>query len=78
MKLFDLKKFKEPLKTASDLPNMYPQTVCGYSPHGEFIFTGISEKSKAGETGGLLFFGTENLDLLYRINYDSMVNTHLD
>uniref|UniRef100_A0A914BW91 Gastrulation defective protein 1 n=1 Tax=Acrobeloides nanus TaxID=290746 RepID=A0A914BW91_9BILA len=74
MKLFELKNFKQPLQTATDLPNLFPQTDCGFSPHGEFIFTGTSTKSKAGESGSLLFFNSDNFDLLYRINFDSSVS----
>uniref|UniRef100_A0A914D5R8 Uncharacterized protein n=1 Tax=Acrobeloides nanus TaxID=290746 RepID=A0A914D5R8_9BILA len=71
MKLFELKNFKQPLQTATDLPNLFPQTDCGFSPHGEFVFTGTSTKSKVGESGSLLFFNSDNFDLLYRINFDS-------
>uniref|UniRef100_A0A915D5I3 Uncharacterized protein n=1 Tax=Ditylenchus dipsaci TaxID=166011 RepID=A0A915D5I3_9BILA len=69
LKLFDLKNFKEPLKCVSNLENMFIQTDCGYSPHAEFVFTGTSSKTKTGESGSLLFFDSESLELLYKIEY---------
>jgi hypothetical protein len=69
LKLFDLAKFKQPLKTVSNLENMFVQTNCGYSPHAEFVFTGTSSKTKDGEFGSLQFFDSETLQLVYKIEY---------
>jgi hypothetical protein len=53
------------------------RTDCGYSPHAEFVYTGTSTKSKSGESGSLLFFNSESLELVYRIDYTSQVNSYL-
>lgn len=69
LKLFVLSNFKEPMKMVSNLENMFVHTDCGYSPHAEFVYTGTSLKSKSGESGSLLFFDSESLELLYKIYY---------
>jgi len=49
------------------------RTDCGFSPHGEFVFTATSHKDKSGERGALLFFDSESLELLYRIDHPNQV-----
>ncbi|KAF7635371.1 hypothetical protein Mgra_00005191 [Meloidogyne graminicola] len=72
LKLWNLKDFKKPLKTANNLKTIFPQTDCGYSPHAEFIFTATNDKSReGGEQGTLLFFDSETLELLYKIEYEN-------
>ncbi|KAH7718760.1 Protein kinase domain containing protein [Aphelenchoides avenae] len=71
LKMFELKNFKEPLHVAEGLDCIFATTDCGFSPHGEFVYTGTSIRSKAGESGSLLFFDPESFDLLYKINYPS-------
>uniref|UniRef100_A0A914Z3L2 Uncharacterized protein n=2 Tax=Panagrolaimus superbus TaxID=310955 RepID=A0A914Z3L2_9BILA len=71
LKLFNLEKFKEPVHEVKNLPCMFVQSSCGYSPHGEFVFTTTSgREGKGKDTGGLLFFNSSNLELQYRIEYD--------
>lgn len=69
LKLFDLDNFTKPLRIAEGLNTTYPQTDCGYSPHGEFIYTTTSFKRKEKESGSLLFFDAETLELLNKIEY---------
>uniref|UniRef100_A0AC34FKW3 Uncharacterized protein n=1 Tax=Panagrolaimus sp. ES5 TaxID=591445 RepID=A0AC34FKW3_9BILA len=71
LKLFDIEKFKDPVHEVKNLPCMYIQSSCGYSPHGEFVFaTTSTREGKGKETGSLLFFNSSNLELQYRIEYD--------
>jgi WD40 repeat protein len=70
LKIFDIEKFKEPMHQVENLPCMYIHSSCGYSPHGEFVFTTTSTREGKGkETGSLLFFNSSNLELQYRIEY---------
>jgi len=74
LKLWSLKDFKKPLKEATNLKTIFPQTDCGYSPHAEFIFTATNDKTReGGENGSLLFFDSETLELLYKIEYENQV-----
>ncbi|CAK5028040.1 unnamed protein product [Meloidogyne enterolobii] len=72
LKLWSLKDFKKPIKSATNLKTIFPQTDCGYSPHAEFIFTATNDKTReGGENGSLLFFDSETLELLYKIEYEN-------
>ena len=54
------------------------RTDCGYSPHAEFIYTATNDKSKeGGQKGSLLFFDSESLELLYKIEYPNQVTLAL-
>jgi len=44
LKVWDLRKFREPLKVFDDLENQYPQTDAIFSPDNTLIVTGTSNK----------------------------------
>ena len=70
LKLFEIENIKTPLHEIKDLSCMFIQTSCGYSPHGEFVFTTTSTREgKTKDSGSLLFFNSENLELMYKIEY---------
>lgn len=70
LKVFGIEKLKTPLFEVKDLSCMYIQTRCGYSPRAEFIFTTTSNREiKTKESGTLLFFDSEKIELMYRIEY---------
>ena len=50
MKVWDVRKFKEPLKVFSDLPNHYGQTNVTWSPDERLFLTGTS--AEKGGRGG--------------------------
>uniref|UniRef100_A0A7E4WEA3 WD_REPEATS_REGION domain-containing protein n=1 Tax=Panagrellus redivivus TaxID=6233 RepID=A0A7E4WEA3_PANRE len=73
LKLFELADFKKPLFEVKNLETSYQQTSCGYSPHGEFVFTTTSERpTKTSEKGSLVFFSSANLEMVYKIDYDDV------
>ncbi|KAI6219069.1 hypothetical protein M3Y95_01127700 [Aphelenchoides besseyi] len=70
LKLFAFASFKSPKLEANDVPNCFNRTDCGYSPHGEFVFTATSQQLQREQyAGALCFFSSETLDLLYKIEY---------
>ncbi|CAD5235658.1 unnamed protein product [Bursaphelenchus xylophilus] len=69
LKIWELAKFKEPIKSVEGLDAVFNRTDCGYSPDTNFIFTGTQTLQKGGYSGSLLFFSTEDLDLKYKIEY---------
>ncbi|GJP56196.1 hypothetical protein CLOM_g15252 [Closterium sp. NIES-68] len=63
MKVWDLRKFKQPVKVYSHLPNHYQQTNVAWSPDERLFFTGTSAE-KGGRGGQLHFYSKESLDLV--------------
>ena len=70
LKLWDLRSFKQPLFTASDLFSRYDTTDCMFSPDDSMIITG--ESLARGKTvGHCLFYSTQNFDLVNKIEVTS-------
>jgi hypothetical protein len=75
LKLFDLASFKQPLYEVNGLENNFEGTDCSYSPRAEFIFTGYSILGKKEQySGGLNFYSSDKLELLYKIEYPNAVS----
>ncbi|ESW34615.1 hypothetical protein PHAVU_001G166600 [Phaseolus vulgaris] len=71
LKVWDLRKIKEPLKVFEDLPNHYGQTNIAFSPDEQLFLTGTSVERES-TTGGLLcFFDRVNLELVSRVGISS-------
>ncbi|XP_047315878.1 WD repeat-containing protein 70-like [Impatiens glandulifera] len=67
LKVWDLRKMKEPLKVFEDLPNHYAQTNVTFSPDEQLFLTGTSIE-KGNATGSLLcFFDRTKLELVSRV-----------
>ncbi|KAL6968134.1 hypothetical protein U1Q18_033937 [Sarracenia purpurea var. burkii] len=67
MKVWDLRKMKEPLRVFEDLPNHYAQTNVAFSPDEQLFLTGISVE-RDSTTGGLLcFYDRAKLELVSRV-----------
>ncbi|KAJ8747191.1 hypothetical protein K2173_010024 [Erythroxylum novogranatense] len=67
MKVWDMRKFKEPLREFEDLPNNYAQTNIAFSPDEQLFFTGTSVE-RDSKTGGLLcFYDCVKLELVSRV-----------
>ncbi|WCJ38231.1 WD repeat-containing protein 70 [Euphorbia peplus] len=67
LKVWDLRKIKEPLKAFEELPNNYAQTNIGFSPDEQLFLTGTSVERES-TTGGLLcFFDRTKLELVSRV-----------
>lgn len=63
LKLWDLRAFKKPLHTVSDLFSRYSSTNCMFSPNDSAIVTGVS-LSKGENEGKLLFYNTKTFNLI--------------
>ncbi|KAL7200966.1 hypothetical protein ACSBR1_032809 [Camellia fascicularis] len=67
LKVWDLRKMKEPLRIFEDLPNHYAQTNIAFSPDEQLFLTGTSVE-RDSTTGGLLwFFDRAKLELVSRV-----------
>ncbi|GFZ20187.1 transducin/WD40 repeat-like superfamily protein [Actinidia rufa] len=67
LKVWDLRKMKEPLRVFNDLPNHYAQTNIGFSPDEQLFLTGTSVE-RDSTTGGLLcFYDRAKLELVSRV-----------
>nr|GMD12218.1 WD repeat-containing protein 70 [Ipomoea batatas] len=67
LKVWDLRKMKEPLQTFNDLPNHYAQTNIAFSPDEQIFLTGTSVE-RDSTTGGLLcFYDRAKLELVSRV-----------
>ncbi|KAJ3828487.1 hypothetical protein F5880DRAFT_1608389 [Lentinula raphanica] len=63
VKLWDLRAFKKPLLTRSELPTLYPNTNAIFSPDDKYVVTGAGATVKGGP-GRLLFMRKDNLDIV--------------
>ncbi|XP_054822424.1 uncharacterized protein LOC129320814 [Prosopis cineraria] len=67
LKVWDLRKIKEPLKVFEDLPNHYGQTNIAFNPDEELFFTGTSVERESLSGGLLCFYDRANLELVSRV-----------
>ncbi|KAG6832215.1 hypothetical protein H0H92_004180 [Tricholoma furcatifolium] len=70
VKLWDLRAFKKPLATRSDLTTLYPNTNAMFSPDEKYIITGSGATSKGGK-GKLMFLERNNLEVAKTLEVDS-------
>ena len=64
MKIWDLRNLKAnlPLHVLEGLPNLFDETKCIYSPHGEYLITGTSaEREKSN--GSIKIFSCKSMEL---------------
>lgn len=54
---------------------IYCSTDCGFSPHGEMVYTGTSFDDESGSDGTLVFFDSVTFDLVYQIKYPKAVSS---
>lgn len=73
LKLWDLRAFKSPVFTATDLFSRYDTTDCMFSPDDSMVITGESLR-KGQKSGRVLFFDTKTFDL---VNEISVTNSHV-
>ncbi|KAK4281344.1 hypothetical protein QN277_012852 [Acacia crassicarpa] len=67
LKVWDLRKIKEPLKAFEDLPNNYGQTNIAFSPDEQLFLTGTSFERESSSGGLLCFYDRTNLELVSRV-----------
>jgi len=68
VKLWDVRSFKHPVATASDLDNFFPVTDCTFSPNDKLIMTGISVRKDQGKPGKLVFLDRTDLSVVTEMN----------
>lgn len=73
LKLWDLRAFKNPLFTASNIFSRYDSTDCMFSPDDSMIITGES-LPKNQQAGRCLFYSTKTFDLVHEIE---VTNSHV-
>ena len=66
LKLWDIRKFKQPLAVAHNLASGYQTTECCFSPDEKLILTGIGIEQK-GDTGSLAILDRQNLNMIRRL-----------
>ncbi|KAL9653932.1 hypothetical protein ABK040_014145 [Willaertia magna] len=54
LKIFDLRQFKKPLNVFEDLPNLFENTNCIFSPLGDYIITPVSSRDEE-DNGSVVF-----------------------
>ncbi|KAJ7932643.1 transcription factor [Mycena leptocephala] len=70
VKLWDLRAFKKPLATRSDLATLYPNTNATFSPDDKYIITGAGATAKGGK-GKLIFMDKNGLDVVKTLEVDA-------
>jgi hypothetical protein len=70
VKLWDLRSFKKPLATRSEVATLYPNTNAIFSPDDKFVLTGAGASAKDGQ-GALLFMEKDNLEIVKTLAVDA-------
>lgn len=70
VKLWDLRSFKKPLATRSEVATLYPNTNAIFSPDDKFVLTGAGASAKGGQ-GALLFMEKDNLEIVKTLAVDA-------
>ncbi|KAF5377544.1 hypothetical protein D9615_005192 [Tricholomella constricta] len=70
VKLWDLRAFKKPLVTRSNLTTLYPNTNAMFSPDDKYIITGSGATSKGGK-GNLMFLEKNSFEVVKALEVDS-------
>uniref|UniRef100_A0A061QZ94 Wd repeat-containing protein 70-like n=1 Tax=Tetraselmis sp. GSL018 TaxID=582737 RepID=A0A061QZ94_9CHLO len=72
LKVWDIRKFKSPLKVFGELPTTHGNTMCAFSPDERLIITGVCAPS-GDEDGGLVMFDKERLEFVRRVGMPGSV-----
>lgn len=68
--VWDLRSFKKPLATRSEVATLYPNTNAIFSPDDKFVLTGAGASAKGGQ-GALLFMEKDNLEIVKTLAVDA-------
>lgn len=68
VKVWDLRKFREPVKVFTDLPNENMHTELALSPDQRFVVTGTSAPKNAGIPGKLVFISRKEREIVHSSN----------
>ncbi|KAI0932454.1 hypothetical protein AcW2_001081 [Taiwanofungus camphoratus] len=70
VKLWDLRAFKKPLATRSEVTTLYPATNAIFSPDDKYVLTGAGATSK-GDKGRLMFLRKDTLESVKELEVDT-------
>ncbi|KAF8898358.1 transcription factor [Infundibulicybe gibba] len=70
VKLWDLRSFKKPLSSRSDVATLYPNTNAIFSPDDKYVITGAGATAKGGR-GRLMFLEKNSFDVIKALEVDS-------
>lgn len=68
--VWDLRAFKKPLATRSNVLTLYPTTNAIFSPDNKYVVTGAGATAKGGK-GKLLFLRREDLEAEKEVEMDA-------
>ena len=68
--MWDLRAFKKPLATHSNLATLYPTTNAIFSPDDKYVLTGAGATSKGGK-GRLMFLEKDTLEPVKELVVDT-------
>ncbi|VDM97412.1 unnamed protein product [Thelazia callipaeda] len=72
LKLWELQAFKTPCHVIENLNTDFIGTDCGFSPHGEIVYTGTSFDTDNQSDGMLIFYDSTSFELVYQIRYPKL------
>ncbi|KAJ3285866.1 hypothetical protein HDU79_006976 [Rhizoclosmatium sp. JEL0117] len=67
LKLWDIRSFKKPVSTVTNLPSFYEESNAIFSPNNKFVVTGVSVKKDEG-VGKLVFFDKNDLSVVKNVD----------
>lgn len=68
--VWDLRAFKKPLATRTNVLTLYPTTNAIFSPDNKYVVTGAGATTKGGK-GKLLFLRKEDLEIEKEVEMDA-------
>lgn len=68
--VWDLRAFKKPLATRSEVTTLYPATNAIFSPDDKYVLTGAGATSK-GDKGRLMFLRKDTLESVKELEVDT-------
>ena len=68
--VWDVRSFKKPVATRSNVLTLYPTTNAIFSPDNRYVLTGAGATSKGG-SGKLLFLHRENLEVAKEVEIEA-------
>lgn len=74
MKVWDVRKLKQPLRVFEDLTTTHTNTMCGFSPDERLIMTAVCGES-AEDEGGLVMFDRQRMEFVRRIGMPGSVSS---
>ena len=69
LKLWDVRQMSKPVARVADLPAIYDETACGFSPDGTLAYAAVSAPASGGGGGALAFFDSKTLRPVSRVGF---------